>query len=110
MDKLFEVKIEAFAKSKKQVEDWLEKLPVPNSIDIEDVEVVDEDERHLEARIRYDENYMNDGEHYVFENRWSDEEEWGMEMAFKLIDDRLSYQALTKIREWKRLGIPFYFA
>lgn len=62
-----------------------------------------------EERIRYDENFRDDGEHFVFEGKWSDESEWGLDQAFKLVNDRLSYQALTKIRELQRLDIPFYF-
>lgn len=66
-------------------------------------------EEHLVCRIRYEENYRDDGEHYIFENKWTDEETWGLDTAFKLIDDRISYQALTKIREMQRNGIEFYF-
>lgn len=61
------------------------------------------------CRIRYEENYRDDGEYYIFENKWSDEKTWGLDTAFKLIDDRISYQALTKIREMQRNGIEFYF-
>lgn len=64
----------------------------------------------LQGRIRYEENYMNNGEYYVFEIKHSDEKEWELDTAYKLIDDRLSYEALTKIREWQRLDIDFYFA
>ena len=63
----------------------------------------------LQGRIRYEENFMNNGEYYVFEIKHSDEKEWGLDTAYKLIDDRLSYEALTKIREWQRLDIDFYF-
>lgn len=62
-----------------------------------------------EVRIRYDEDWKGEGEYFVFEGKWTNEQEWGLDTAFKLIDDRISYQALTKIRELKRLGIDFYF-
>mgnify|MGYP007022111350 CR=1 FL=1 len=78
----------------------------------------------LEARIRYVENWHNEGEHYLFETRFPNEE-WGLDKAFKLFDYEwensgtgkkqvekgvlLSYTALTQIREYIRLGIPFNF-
>ena len=64
----------------------------------------------LEARIRYEEDWNGMGEHFVYELKRADEDEWGLDSAFKLIDDRLSYQALTKIREYMRLGIDFHFS
>lgn len=63
----------------------------------------------LQGRIYYDADWNGHGEHYVFESKRSDENEWGTEVAFKLIDDRLSYQALTQVREWMRLGVDFRF-
>jgi len=71
--------------------------------------------RRLEGRIRYEEDWGGRGEHFVFETKWSDEDEWGLDTAFKLYDyggDKavvLNYQALTKIREWMNLGIDFHF-
>lgn len=71
--------------------------------------------KKLMGRIRYEEDWNGMGEHFIFENKWSDEDEWGLEVAFKLLDyngkkgEVISYQALTKIREWKRLGVDFYF-
>ena len=76
-----------------------------------------------EVRIRYDENWNGQGEYFVFEGKWTDEKEWGLDSAFKLLDYRdengnvheqdkaavLNYQALTKIRELQKIGIPFYF-
>lgn len=82
----------------------------------------DEDERRYEVRISYEEDWHGEGEHFVFEGKWSDEEEWGLDTAFKLLDFRnekgfpieqnvlLNYQALTKIRELIRSGIYFYFS
>lgn len=70
---------------------------------------------YLEGRIRYEENYENEGEFFVFELKWNDEKNWGLDTAYKLLEDTngecnlLSYEALTKIREWKKLGVDFYF-
>ena len=68
-----------------------------------------------EVRIRYAEDWNGKGEHFVFEGKWSDEEAWGLDTAYKLLDYRnekgvlLNYEALTKIRELQRMGIRFYF-
>lgn len=64
----------------------------------------------LEGRIRYVEDWNGMGEHFVFETKWSNEKDWGLDTAFKLIDDKLSYMALTTVRQWQRLGIEYYFA
>lgn len=69
----------------------------------------------LQGRIHYEENWNGWGEHFIFETKWTDEDEWGLDTAFKLLDYNgesgavMSYQALTKVREWTRLGIDFYF-
>lgn len=63
----------------------------------------------LVGRIRYEENWNGQGEYFIFENKWTDEEDWGLEMAVPCVDDRIHYTALTKIREWQNLGIEFYF-
>lgn len=82
-----------------------------------------EEDRRYEERIRYVEDWHGEGEHFVFEGKWSDEKEWGLDSAFKLLDyhDKdgnvppdgkgilLNYQALTKIRELKRMGVEFHF-
>lgn len=106
-DKFFKVVMEIKADDEEALEQWLDRIP--NGEMIWDCQVVDEDEPHLEARIRYVEDWNGDGEHYLFENRWTNENEWGLESAFPLKDDMIYYTALTKIREWKNLGIPFYF-
>ena len=78
----------------------------------------------LECRIRYEKDWNGRGEYFIFENKWTDEEEWSLDTAFKLLDYRgedgtvleqdkaavINYQALTKIRELQKFGIPFYFA
>ena len=68
----------------------------------------------LEGRIRYVKDWHGEGEHFIFENKWTNEgeNEWGLESAFPLYGDEhelIHYTALTKIREWKKLGIDFYF-
>ena len=69
----------------------------------------------LEGRIYYAEDWNGHGEHYVFENKWTNEDEWGLECAFKLLDHNgeegvlINYQALTLIRQWQRLGVDFHF-
>ena len=77
-------------------------------------------ETYLEGRIRYEENYNGQGEYFIYELKWSDEDEWGLDIAFKLRDTEVDgvvykgelvhYQAITKIREWKRCGVrEIYF-
>ena len=66
--------------------------------------------KKMVGRIRYDENWHDEGEHYVFEWRFEDEDSWRFECAAKLYNfgeykDMLHYTALTKIREWNKLGI-----
>lgn len=75
-------------------------------------------EREMVGRIRYDENWHGEGEHYVFEFKFEDEDDncWSMESAFPLVSfkdgemicgsgDFIHYTALTKIREWQKQGI-----
>ena len=76
---------------------------------------------YLEERIRYVEDYFGEGEHFVFECKWSNEKSWGLDSAFPLVSyedgklvlgkgDLLNYQALTKIRELQKMGVRFYFS
>lgn len=79
--------------------------------------------RKLQCRIRYEENWNERGEYFIFENKWTDEDSWGLDSAFPLLDYRgedgtvleqdkgavLHYTALTKIRELQNMGIEFYF-
>jgi len=67
--------------------------------------------KKLEGRIRYEENYRNTGkEYYVFEI-WDEEyQEWSLDTAYPLVNDMISYQALTNVRHWQNLGIKFHFA
>ena len=67
-------------------------------------------ERKMVGRIRYCENWHDEGEHYVFEWRFDDEDAWCFECAAKLYSfgefkDMIHYTALTKIREWNKIGI-----
>ena len=63
-----------------------------------------------ECRIRYCEKDQDGDECYIFEIRQSEGEEYGFSKSFRLIDDRLSYQAITEIRELLKLGYKIYFA
>ena len=120
-EKFFTVTFEVEAPN----EEYVEKMfaNIPHGERIYDEEIVDRDKPRLECRIRYDANWNGQGEYFVFENKWTDEEGWGLDCAFPLcsIDiengkveigkgDLLNYQALTKIRELKHLGVHFYFA
>ena len=77
------------------------------------------------GRIRYEEHYVvgnrDEGEHYIFEWKYEDEDEnqWNMESAFPLVSfkegetvcgsgDLIHYTALTKVREWMKQGIISY--
>ena len=115
----FEVKLTIEAESEEQIEKWIDRMPHADRI--YDCEIVDPDKPHYMERIRYDENWSGEGEHFVFEGRWSNEKEWGLDSAFPIVnksdlkDDNekekylIHYTALTKIRELKNLGIDFYF-
>lgn len=111
--KYYTVKMEIEAPSKEVLDGWIERMP--HSENIFDCEIEDPDEPKFQARIRYDADWNGRGEHYVFENKWSDEEEWGLETAYKLLDcddqkgELVNYRALAQIRQWMRLGIGFYF-
>ncbi|MBR2890368.1 MAG: hypothetical protein IKC09_08855 [Oscillospiraceae bacterium] len=60
------------------------------------------------CRVRYAE--LEDGtEHYIFEIRQHDEDEYHFAYSYQLEDDRLSYQALTQIREMMKLGYKIIF-
>lgn len=69
----------------------------------------------LQCRIRYEEDWNGQGEYFIFENKWTNEDHWGLDTAFKLRDSEtekgalIHYTALTKIRELQNLGIEFYF-
>ena len=79
---------------------------------------------YLEGRISYCKDWYGEGECFLFQTKWSDEPEtaWGLDTAFYLLNpdgekmkiahgdgEWLSYQALTKIREWLKLGVHIYF-
>ena len=61
-----------------------------------------------ECRIRYCEKDQDGDEYYIYETR-QDEEEFGFSKSFRLIDDRISYQALTELRELMRIGYDIHF-
>ena len=118
-EKFFTVSLELTAQSEKQIDKWLDQMPMAMAEAVYDTEIIDHDARVYEERIRYVEDYRGQGEHYVFEGKWSDEEDWGLDCAFQLLDYEkdgisekgvlLNYQALTKIRELMKMKIHFYF-
>lgn len=118
-EKIYTVTLEIEAPNRKYLERMLEGMPHAERIFDERIE--DPDEKKFECRIRYDRDWNGEGEHMVFENKWTDEEEWSLDSAFPFVcyekgqlvrgkGDLLNYQALTKIRELKYLGIHYYFA
>ena len=116
--KYFTVTLNIKAPNKEAVEKMLDGMPHADRI-YED-KIVDDDAPRFECRIRYVENWNGKGEHFVFENHWTDEE-WGLDCAFPLVrvedgdviygeGEMLHYTALTKIRELQQLNVPFYFS
>lgn len=66
--------------------------------------------RKMIGRIRYEKNWHNEGEHYVFEYKYEEEDDWSFECAAPIVSvgeykDMIHYTALTKIREWNNIGI-----
>ena len=112
--KNFTVTLEIEAPNKEAVERMLD--GIPHGERIWDEEIKSEDDRYYEARIRYEENGRDGMEYYIFESKWSNEDEWGTEIEVPLLDYKdekavlVHFQALTRIREWQKLGIPFHFA
>lgn len=118
-DKYFTVTLSIKAPNKAYVENMLDRMPHADRIFDDDI--VDDDEPRLECRIRYAENWNGQGEHFVFENKWTNEEEWGLDSAFPLVTvedgdvirgegELIHYTALTKVRELMKLGVHFYFS
>lgn len=109
MDKrLFNVSMQIIAPNEETVHNWLS--ATPGSRHMYDVNVQDDDAPRFITRIRYDEDYDGRGEAYVFECKWTHDNEWSLDCAYYLRDDMISYEALTKIRELKRNGVEFTFA
>lgn len=76
-------------------------------------DIIDDSVAEMErpvCRIRYCEKDQDGDECFIFEIRQSDEKEYGFSKSFRLIDDRISYQALTEIRQLIRLGYRICFA
>ena len=105
--KEYEVRLVISAPSKKVIDRMIDGMPY--SEQVWDVEVTDPDEKRFEERIRYVEDYEGMGEYFLFEGKYTDEDDWSLDTAYALENDRLSYQALTKIRELMRCGTPFHF-
>ena len=64
----------------------------------------------LEGRVRYEENYMGQGEYFIFEIKWTYETSWGMETAYRCENDKVNWQVIAHFRKWQELGIDYYFA
>lgn len=62
----------------------------------------------LEGRVRYEENWRGEGEYFIFEIKWSDEDEWGLETAYHCVDDKVSWTVIAHFRKWQDLGIDYY--
>ena len=118
--KHFEVKLEITAKNQQEMDELLDKMYAPLTTKEyekvgDPVSIKNLDERHFEERIRYVEDWHGEGEHFLFEGKQSDEENWGLDMACKLFDYNgekgvlISYQALTKIRELIKMKVPYHF-
>lgn len=66
--------------------------------------------KKMVGRISYVEDWHGEGEHYVFEWAFDGEDDWNFECAAPLhsfgeFKDMIHYTALTKIREWNKIGI-----
>lgn len=107
-NKYYKVVMEIEAPDVETVDKMIDRIPRQDRI--LDCDIIDPDENRYECRIRYDEDWNGRGECFVFEGKWTDEDEWGLDTAYALIDDKISYEALTKIRELMRNGVHFYFS
>lgn len=118
--KTYEVRLNIEAKNQQELDDLLDKMYAPLTSKEFDkvgdpVSIKNLDERHFEERIRYVEDWHGEGEHFLFECKQSDADSWGLDTACKLFDYEgekgvlISYQALTKIRELMKMGIPYHF-
>ncbi len=105
--KEFEVKLVISAKDENMIHDMLDSMPRADHI--WDVDIIDPDAKRFEERIRYDKDWCGQGEHFVFEGKYTDEDEWSLDMAFPVVDDNIHYTALTKVRELLWCGTPFHF-
>ena len=61
----------------------------------------------LRGRIRYEENFMNEGEYFIFEIKWDSEKEWGLETAYKCVDNKVNWEVIAHFKKWKQLGVIF---
>ena len=108
MDKrTFTVTMEIEAYSEEQVYGMMDRLLNDRrclSFDIED-----ENERKYLERCRYEADWNGKGEHFIFEGRWTDDDDWGLDMAVPVKNDMIHYTALTKIRELMRQDVEFFF-
>ena len=105
--KEFEVKLTISAPTEEAIHKMLDGMP--NADRVWDVDIIDPDKIRFEERIRYVEDWYGKGEHFVFEGKYTNEDEWSLDTAYPVKDDRISYMALTKIRELLWCGTPFHF-
>ena len=118
--KAYEVTLNIEVQNQQELDRLLDKMYAPLTSKEFDkvgdpVSIKDMTERHFEERIRYVEDWHGEGEHFIFEGKQSDADAWGLDTAFKLFDldgekgILIHYQALTKIRELRKMGIPYHF-
>lgn len=64
--------------------------------------------KKMQGRIRFEENWMNDGKGaYVFEF-WSEvEKDWLFETAYIVVDGRVSENVFNHMYRWEQLGMNY---
>lgn len=67
-------------------------------------------EPKLEGRVRYEENWRGEGEYFIFEIKWTNENEWGLESAYPCVDDKVHWSVIHHFKKWKHLDIDYHFA
>lgn len=65
-------------------------------------------EPKLEGRVRYEENWRGEREYFIFEIKWTNEKEWGLETAYPCVDDKVHWSVIAHFRKWQDLGISYY--
>ena len=62
--------------------------------------------KYLMGRVRWVENYADRlGEHFLYEIKWNDQDEWCLDAAVPIINDLVHYTAVTILREWAKRGV-----
>lgn len=107
----FTVTLEIEASSEDQILNTYGLGRIIDSRFCEAFEIKDPAKRHIEYRIRRCKNFRlgsNEFEHcFVLENKWSDEDEWGIAEVYEVDDcDKINFHILGMIKDLKRnLGI-----